>query len=83
MLLDAGETVRAHEFHWSTLESQPSASDAAYRWRGDLPVEGFQHLGGTTLASYLHVHFAADAHARLPRRFVDRAAAARGAAGAG
>jgi cobyrinic acid a,c-diamide synthase len=82
LLLEPGETVKVHEFHWSRLETEPSTADAAYRVDGRQPShEGF--ASGNTLASYLHVHFAADEHGRLPRRFVERAAAARMVAHAG
>ena len=78
LLLDEGETIKAHEFHWSSVEMEPAAADAAYRVaERDPPQEGFAR--GNTLASYLHLHFAADGRGRLPRRFVDRAAAARAA----
>jgi cobyrinic acid a,c-diamide synthase len=82
LLVDAGETIRAHEFHWSCLEMEPAASDAAYHVaERHPPEEGFAH--GSTVASYLHLHFAADEWGRLPRRFVDRAASARRTLAAG
>lgn len=75
LLLAAGERVKAHEFHWSGLEAEPSVADSAYEVDDRLPPrEGF--VRGNTLASYLHVHFAAEDDGRLPRRFVERAAAA-------
>jgi cobyrinic acid a,c-diamide synthase len=76
LLLEAGETVRAHEFHWSSLEGQQPELQAAYGVDGH--AEGFAQ--GNTLASYLHLHLAADEQGRLAQRFVARAAAA-GAAG--
>ena len=76
LLLEAGESVRAHEFHWSSLAAAPAPSEAAYSFDG--LTEGF--ASGNTLASYLHLHLAADDHGRLARRFVDRAAAHREAA---
>lgn len=76
LLLDAGEPIRAHEFHWSGLEAEPAAGDAAYRVAEREPaLEGCAR--GNTLASYLHLHFAAEQRGRLPSRFVERAAAAR------
>jgi cobyrinic acid a,c-diamide synthase len=75
LLLEPGETLKVHEFHWSGLEAEPDAADAAYHVADRQPAhEGF--VRGNTLASYLHVHFAADERGRLPRRFVERAAAA-------
>ena len=55
----AGETIRGHEFHYSTWDHEPSARDAAY-WavsrRGvHRRLEGF--VGRSLLASYIHVHF--------------------------
>jgi cobyrinic acid a,c-diamide synthase len=77
LLLDAGQTVRAHEFHWSSPQHEVPASAAAYDVDDRQPAtEGF--ASRQTLASYLHLHFGADASGRLARRFVDRAAAARG-----
>jgi cobyrinic acid a,c-diamide synthase len=82
LLLDRGQTVRAHEFHWSSPEAEMPLSDAAYLVDDrDPPTEGF--ASGQTLASYLHVHFAADDRGRLARRFVDRATAARQARASG
>jgi cobyrinic acid a,c-diamide synthase len=70
LLLRAGDTTRAHEFHWSALEAEPAPADAAYRVTERHPEqEGFVH--GNTLASYLHVHLASGG--RLARRFVERA----------
>jgi cobyrinic acid a,c-diamide synthase len=75
LLLEAGETLRAHEFHWSRLEAEPSPDGAAYHVEDRQPThEGFVH--GGTLASYLHIHFAAHDDGRLARRFVERAEAA-------
>jgi cobyrinic acid a,c-diamide synthase len=71
-VLEAGQTVRAHEFHWSSLAAPPPHSEAAYVVDGQ--AEGFG--ARSTVASYLHLHLAAEADARLARRFVDRAARA-------
>jgi cobyrinic acid a,c-diamide synthase len=59
LLLQAGETVRGHEFHWSALEHPPSSASAAYTLDspGGHREEGY--AAGATLASYLHVHLAA------------------------
>lgn len=53
-LLRHGETVRGHEFHWSTPDAEP-ATDAAYEVL-DQPGrrEGFR--SGSVWASYVHLH---------------------------
>ncbi|MEK7213973.1 MAG: cobyrinate a,c-diamide synthase, partial [Chloroflexota bacterium] len=67
-LLRQGEAVRAHEFHWSTLESPPDPAAAAFDVLGEPErVEGFAR--GNLLASYTHIHFAA--RPGLAARFVD------------
>ena len=63
LLLRAGESVRGHEFHWSALEQPPPAASAAYALDGEKQAEGY--AARNTLASYLHVHLAAQ-----PRRLV-------------
>jgi cobyrinic acid a,c-diamide synthase len=72
--LDPGESVRGHEFHYSTVE--PIGAGAPFAWRlsarGTTRAEGV--VRGAVQASYLHVHWAA--HRDLARRFV-RAAAQR------
>jgi cobyrinic acid a,c-diamide synthase len=76
LLLGRGQTVRAHEFHWSSPMHDVASEDAAYDVDDRQPAaEGF--ASGHTLASYLHLHFAADGTGRMARRFVERAAAAR------
>ena len=55
-LLDRGERMRGHEFHWSTADP-PRAEMAAYRLLPDGPLEG--HCVGSILASYVHLSFAA------------------------
>ena len=72
LLLEPGETVRAHEFHWSALESPPPPETAAYLIGEQ--AEGYS--SGNVLASYLHLHLAAN-EAGVARRFVERATAAR------
>ncbi len=57
-LLQAGESVRGHEFHWSGLEAGPSDAQAAF----DIDehpgrLEGF--ATPSMLASYVHLHFGA------------------------
>ncbi|HEV2772643.1 MAG TPA: cobyrinate a,c-diamide synthase [Thermoleophilaceae bacterium] len=65
-LLDAGERVRGHEFHYSEVD-QPGACGPAAAWtlaaRGVERREGF--VAGCVQASYLHVHWAAYPHLAL------------------
>ena len=56
--LEAGRRVRGHEFHWSTLEADPPAAQAAYDLGGDA-CEGY--VRDNVWASYVHLHFGADA----------------------
>jgi len=70
LLLRAGESVRGHEFHWSTLE--PSAPlPLAYRCTGGAGIEDGRDgvFTGTLLATYTHVHFAA--MPEMAARFVE------------
>lgn len=62
--LDSGERVRAHEFHWSVADAAPTAETAAYAVGDGGRLEGY--CGGSVLASYMHLHFAA-APAIAPR----------------
>ena len=54
-LLSAGQQVRGHEFHWSTLEQPPQDGEAIYRVvnQGGRP-DGFR--SGSVWATYVHVH---------------------------
>ncbi len=67
-LLVAGETVRGHEFHFSSLQDSTDALPAAYEVL-DQPGrrEGFVWLN--VLASYIHIHMGSKAS--LAPRFVD------------
>ncbi|MCL5676898.1 MAG: cobyrinate a,c-diamide synthase [Firmicutes bacterium] len=61
LLGPAGAEVTGHEFHWSVADSPPTDWPPAYRLEGRRPparLEGFTR--GHLLASYLHVHFAAN-----------------------
>ena len=70
-LLRKGQTVRGHEFHWSTLDQSAEPSQSAYRVvNQDGRVEGFR--SGSVWASYIHVHLGS--HPSLPRRFVETCA---------
>jgi cobyrinic acid a,c-diamide synthase len=55
-LLDRGERMRGHEFHWSTADP-PHAGVAAYRLLPDGALEGY--CVGSIVASYVHLSFAA------------------------
>ncbi len=74
-LLRAGETLRGHEFHYSTWEDLPADLPHAYvarsRRGGAERMEGYAR--GNLLASYVHLHFWSEP--ALAERFV---AAARG-----
>ena len=73
-LLAAGETVRGHEFHFSSMQDATAAVPSAYEVL-DQPGrrEGFvvQHV----LASYMHIHLGSKAS--LAPRFVATCARAR------
>lgn len=71
-LLEKGERLRGHEFHWSIADAPPAAL-AAYRLLPDGPLEGY--CVGSILGSYVHLSFAAES-APLAR-FVRSAARAR------
>ncbi len=71
-IASAGQIVRGHEFHYSVLHDAPASP--AYRQADGSATEGVvAGPCGNVLASYLHVHFGADA--RLAERFVASAAA--------
>ncbi|PKB72619.1 MAG: hypothetical protein BZY75_05925, partial [SAR202 cluster bacterium Io17-Chloro-G7] len=67
-LMGRGQRVRAHEFHWSTLEDAPSDQESVYRVvdQENRP-DGF-HVG-SVWASYVHIHLGSDPS--LAKRFVD------------
>ena len=70
-LMPRGHRVRAHEFHWSTLEEPPQPEQSVYRVVDqDNRVDGFQV--GSVWASYVHIHLGSDAS--LARRFVETCA---------
>ena len=71
-LLSAGQQVRGHEFHWSTLEQPPSEDESVYRVvnQGGRP-DGFR--SGSVWASYVHVHLGSAPG--LASRFVENCAA--------
>jgi cobyrinic acid a,c-diamide synthase len=55
-LLTKGQTVRGHEFHWSVLSAGTDGMNA-YRVEETGHAEGFRT--GSVLASYIHLHLAA------------------------
>lgn len=75
--LDAGERLRGHEFHYSTIDPAHGRVGAA-AWtlsaRGVDRPEGFAFAG--VHASYLHVHWAAHPHVALRLARVASTAAA-------
>ncbi|HEX4106939.1 MAG TPA: cobyrinate a,c-diamide synthase [Solirubrobacteraceae bacterium] len=68
--LAAGEEVRGHEFHYSTVEPRPGGELSAPAWR--LSVRGRERADGCAFgalqAGYLHLHWAA--HPTIAGRFV-------------
>jgi len=70
-LLERGQRVRGHEFHWSEAEEPPTAV-AAYRVLPDGGREGY--CRGAVLGSYVHLNFAGNPG--LLARFVRCMAAA-------
>lgn len=71
-LLSAGQLVRGHEFHWSTLEQPPQDGESVYRVvnQGGRP-DGFR--AGSVWATYVHVHLGSAP--ALALRFVETCAA--------
>jgi cobyrinic acid a,c-diamide synthase len=65
LLWRAGERVRGHEFHYSTVSPGAGAAPAWHLPR----AEGF--VTGRVHASYLHIHWAATPH--VARRFLEAA----------
>ena len=67
-LMRRGQRVRAHEFHWSTLDEPPNPEESVYRVVDqESRPDGFQV--GSVWASYVHIHLASDPG--MARRFVD------------
>ena len=54
-LLSAGQQIRGHEFHWSTLDQPPQEDESVYRVvnQGGR-LDGFR--SGSVWATYVHVH---------------------------
>jgi cobyrinic acid a,c-diamide synthase len=66
-LLAAGETVRGHEFHFSSMPDSPAAVPAAYEVL-DQPGRREGFVMHNVLASYIHIHLGSNAS--LAPRFV-------------
>jgi cobyrinic acid a,c-diamide synthase len=67
-LMEAGETVRGHEFHLSALGEEPRGATPAYQMLDQQGrKEGFRV--SNVLSSYVHLHFASKRG--LAERFVD------------
>ncbi len=75
LLANTGESLRGHEFRYSTWERDTATTESAAAWeltgtRGKVPADGVGLARGNLLASYLHVHFGQNPE--LARRFVQR-----------
>ena len=66
-LLQRGEMVRGHEFHWSVLESGAEAANAYHILEQGGRREGFQVK--KLLASYIHIHMGS--FSPMAARFVE------------
>ncbi|NQW23772.1 MAG: cobyrinate a,c-diamide synthase [SAR202 cluster bacterium] len=54
-VLQTGQRVRGHEFHWSTLANQPLPEESVYKVVDqDNRLDGFRK--GNVWASYVHIH---------------------------
>jgi cobyrinic acid a,c-diamide synthase len=73
-LLAADDTVRGHEFHFSTMQDGTAAVPAAYEVL-DQPGRREGVVVQNVLASYIHLHMGSKAS--LAPRFVATCAAAR------
>jgi cobyrinic acid a,c-diamide synthase len=73
-LLAAGETVRGHEFHFSSMQDATTATPAAYEVL-DQPGRREGFVIYNVLASYMHIHLGSKAS--LAPRFVATCAQAR------
>jgi cobyrinic acid a,c-diamide synthase len=71
VVLEAGDEVRAHEFHYSRLEGEPERARAAYLVDGGHRLDGYRQNSVT--ASYMHLHFGSSA--AIAPRFVAAASA--------
>lgn len=75
LLAEPGDTLRGHEFRYSSWVRDTNVADDTAAWRlkgtrGDVPNDAIGYARGNLLASYLHVHFGQGR--RLAKRFVQR-----------
>ena len=70
-VLQKGQRVRGHEFHWSTLAKQPESGESVYKVVDqDNRPDGFRT--GNVWASYVHIHLGS--RKGLAARFVETCA---------
>ncbi len=81
ILAAAGETLRGHEFHFSTMEPDASDFPWAYELTGSRQKEAHRegYAAGAVLASYLHINF--DGSPAAADRFLSACRAYRKAGG--
>jgi cobyrinic acid a,c-diamide synthase len=75
LLAEPGESLRGHEFRYSSWVRDTTVADETAAWevkgtRGEVPNDGVGYARGNLLASYLHVHFGQ--RRDLAQRFVRR-----------
>jgi len=74
LLAEPGESLRGHEFRYSTwVRDADAVGNAAWEvkgTRGKVPDDGVGYVRGNLLASYLHIHFGQSR--KLAKRFVQR-----------
>jgi len=75
LLADPGDSLRGHEFRYSSWVRDADTADETAAWqvrgtRGDTPIDTVGYARGNLLASYLHVHFGQ--RRELATRFVGR-----------
>jgi cobyrinic acid a,c-diamide synthase len=75
LLAEPGDTLRGHEFRYSSWVRNTNVADDTAAWqlkgmRGDVPSDAVGYVRGNLLASYLHVHFGQGRD--LAKRFVRR-----------
>jgi cobyrinic acid a,c-diamide synthase len=75
LLAEPGDSLRGHEFRYSSWVRDTNAADDTAAWkvygtRSDAPVHLIGYARGNLLASYLHVHFGQ--RRELAKRFVQR-----------
>jgi cobyrinic acid a,c-diamide synthase len=73
LLAEPGDTLRGHEFRYSSWVRDTNVADDTAAWqlkgtRGDVPNDAVGVARGNLLASYLHVHFGQGRE--LAKRFV-------------